>query len=112
MAVTARDSDLTNYKLLSNGAEMSTAALIESNSVRCSDNNNRFCIPAFDQKVIGVALTLWLRPGKTIKRVGNMLPETFPANTCFPYSSVFLKAKQCFRKQKMFLQGRKNMFCC
>ena len=34
MSVTARDSDLSDYKLLSSGGEMSTAAFIESNFSR------------------------------------------------------------------------------
>ena len=111
MAVRARDSDLTDYKLLSNGAEMSTAAFIESNSFRCSDNNNRFCIPAFHQKVIAVALTLWLRSDKTIKRVGNMLPEIFPANTCFPYvPPFFLKRNGVSRSKKCFCTEGKTCF--
>ena len=47
--------------LLSSGAESSTAAFIESKSVRCgNNNNNRFFTPAFDQKIIAVALTLCL----------------------------------------------------
>ena len=90
MAVTARDSDLLDYKLLSSGAA-------------CYDNNNRFCSPAFD-KVIAVALTLWLWPGKTSKRVRNVLPETFPADTCFP------NVPQFFQKRNS-VSGSKKCFC-
>ena len=65
MVATAGDSDLPDDKfceiLLSSEAETSTAAFIESNSVRCGDNNNnQLCPPSFDQKMISVALTLWL----------------------------------------------------
>ena len=62
MAVMARDSDLPDHKLCEmSGAEMPTAAFIESNSVRfCDNNNNRYSTTAFDHKVIAVALAPWL----------------------------------------------------
>ena len=105
-------SCLSDYKLLSSGAEMSTAAFIEPKSVRCGDNKkNRLCIPLFDHKVVAVALTLWLRLGKTNKRVGNMLPETFPADACFPnVPQFFQKRNSVSGSKKRFLQGSKNNF--
>ena len=70
----------------------------------CCDDNNHFCTPAFHHKVIAVALTLCLRPGKTSKRVGKMLPETISANTCFPNVAQF------FQKRSS-VSGSKKCFC-
>ena len=52
-----------------------------------------------------MALTLVLSPGKTSKRVGNMLPETFPADTCFP--------NICFPvfQTRNSVSGNKKCFC-